>query len=133
MHGPKQCRQGEETMSTSLRHRVLSFNRLGMLSMALAAVTAALAAALLEAAAPAGAAFPGPNGRIAFASDRDGDIDIYSMNPDGTGVRVLTNNSAIDTQPAVSPDGRTTRSRATAMATSRSTRWMPTTAVTCAA
>jgi WD40 repeat protein len=94
-------------MSMSLRHRVLGFNRHGTLSMALAAVTAALTATLLHAAEPAGAAFPGPNGRIAFASDRDGDFEIYSMNPGGSGVRALTDNSAIDTQPAVSPDGRT--------------------------
>jgi Tol biopolymer transport system component len=94
-------------MSTKLRHRLLGFNRLGMLLVALTAATASLAAALLDVAEPASAAFPGPNGRIAFASNLDGDIEIYSMNAGGSGLRSLTDHPAIDTQPAVSPDGRT--------------------------
>jgi len=69
-------------MSTSLRHRVLGLNRLGIPSTALAAVTLGLAAALLEAAEPASAAFAGPNGRIAFASDRDGDDDVRGEDGD---------------------------------------------------
>lgn len=40
------------------------------------------------------AAFPGLNGKIAFMSDRDGDPEIYTMNPDGTGLTQLTNNTA---------------------------------------
>jgi TolB protein len=51
------------------------------------------------------AAFPGANGKIAFASDRDGDFEIYVMNPDGSGVTQLTFNSALDFAPAWSPDG----------------------------
>ena len=49
---------------------------------------------------------------IAFASDRDGDFDIYVMRPDGTGVRNLTRNASSDTSeaaddaPVWSPDGR---------------------------
>jgi hypothetical protein len=45
------------------------------------------------------------NNRIAFSSNRDGNYEIYAMNPDGTGQVRLTNNSAVDTNPAFSPDG----------------------------
>jgi len=41
--------------------------------------------------------------RIAFASDRDGDFEIYTMSSDGFDVRRLTYNSAIDMQPDWSP------------------------------
>ena len=44
--------------------------------------------------------------RIAFASDRDGNWEIYAMNPDGSSVTRLTNSYARDWQPARSPDGR---------------------------
>ena len=47
-----------------------------------------------------------PSGRIAFASDRDGDYEIYVMNADGSGVTRLTDNSADDWSPSWSPDGR---------------------------
>ena len=48
----------------------------------------------------------------AFASDRDGDFDVYVARPDGGGVRNLTRNAASsrseadDHMPAWSPDGR---------------------------
>ncbi|MGH2538376.1 MAG: TolB family protein [Candidatus Promineifilaceae bacterium] len=45
-------------------------------------------------------------GRIAFASDRNGNEEIYLMNADGTGVLNLTNHPAADGMPAWSPDGR---------------------------
>src|SRR5437667_6655635 len=45
------------------------------------------------------------NGKIAFVSDRDGNNEIYTMNPDGTGVKRLTVNAASDLSPAWSPDG----------------------------
>jgi Tol biopolymer transport system component len=51
------------------------------------------------------AAFPGSNGKIAFMSDRDGNLEIYVMNADGTGQTNLTNNAAEDLEPAWSPDG----------------------------
>jgi TolB protein len=44
-------------------------------------------------------------GQIAFFSDRDGNVEIYVMNRDGTGQTRLTNNAAGDRAPAVSPDG----------------------------
>jgi dipeptidyl aminopeptidase/acylaminoacyl peptidase len=55
--------------------------------------------------APAQAAFPGTNGKIAFHSDRDGNLEVYSMNADGTGQTNLTNNPTADAYPAFSPDG----------------------------
>jgi TolB protein len=51
------------------------------------------------------ATFPGPNGKIAFVSDRDGNREIYTVNRDGTGLKRLTNNPADDFAPAWSPDG----------------------------
>ena len=42
---------------------------------------------------------------IAFTSDRDGDQDIYVIEPDGTGLRQLTNENGSDANPAFSPKG----------------------------
>src|SRR5687767_4203135 len=52
------------------------------------------------------AAFPGANGRITFASQRDipDVLNLYSMAPDGGSVTRLTS-SFVDTDPAWSPDG----------------------------
>jgi len=44
-------------------------------------------------------------GRIAFQSDRDGSLEIYVMNADGTAVSRLTNNPAVDVFPDWSPKG----------------------------
>ena len=43
--------------------------------------------------------------RIAFHSDRDGDFEIFVMDPDGSNVAQLTNNEVDDFWPAISPDG----------------------------
>jgi Tol biopolymer transport system component len=52
-------------------------------------------------------AFPGTNGKIAFSSDRDGNLEIYSMNAsDGSNQTNLSNNSAYDRNPAYSPNGK---------------------------
>lgn len=59
----------------------------------------------LTTASPAGATFPGENGLIVFMSDRTGLPDIFTMRPDGTGVRNLTNSLAIDLVPSFSADG----------------------------
>jgi hypothetical protein len=48
----------------------------------------------------------GPN-KIAFVSTRDGNQDIYVMNPDGSGVTRLTDHPAEDHSPVWSPDGGT--------------------------
>jgi dipeptidyl aminopeptidase/acylaminoacyl peptidase len=70
-----------------------------------AVVVAAVVAPLAFAAAPATAAFPGQNGRIAFVSERDGNREIYVMNADGSGQTRLTNTTADEWGPAFSPDG----------------------------
>jgi Tol biopolymer transport system component len=62
---------------------------------------------------PAGAqaTFPGANGMIAFATNRDyplangGGFEIYTMDPDGTNPARLTSNTTDDLLPAWSPDG----------------------------
>jgi WD40 repeat protein len=69
-----------------------------------------LALALMSLVAPATAhgAGMGANGRIVFASDRDtgdGRFQIYSVNPDGSDLARLTDNTLTDRQPAWSPDG----------------------------
>lgn len=45
-------------------------------------------------------------GKIIFQSNRDGDEDIYVMNPDGSDLGKLTDNNAFDGYPVWSPDGR---------------------------
>ena len=48
-----------------------------------------------------------PDGRrIAFQSRRDGNLEIYVINLDGTGLRRLTDHPAADGRPAWSPDGQ---------------------------
>ena len=44
--------------------------------------------------------------RIVFASNRDGDWDIYSMDVNGNNLLQLTDHPALDDHPACSPDGR---------------------------
>jgi TolB protein len=47
-----------------------------------------------------------PDGsKIAFTSNRDGNPEIYVMNRDGSGLRRMTNNPAIDVTPTWSPSG----------------------------
>jgi Tol biopolymer transport system component len=44
--------------------------------------------------------------RIAFASQRDGNREIYVMNLDGSGLRRVTNHPERDDYPAWHPDGK---------------------------
>ena len=53
----------------------------------------------------ADAVVPGENGQIAFSSARDGGLEVYVINPDGSGQTNLTKNTVSDSQPAWSPDG----------------------------
>jgi Tol biopolymer transport system component len=55
---------------------------------------------------PAGATVPSENGFIVFASDRDGDMEIYTIRSDGTGLTRLTHRKGADLWPSWSPDGR---------------------------
>jgi hypothetical protein len=63
--------------------------------------------AVLALATPADAAFPGANGKIAASVYLPpvADWEIFSMNPDGSGLTNLTDSSSYDFQPAWSPDG----------------------------
>ena len=57
-------------------------------------------------ATPAHASFPGSNGRIAYRGFDDSDDEIYSVNPDGAGLRKLTSDDTGERYPAWSPDGK---------------------------
>jgi hypothetical protein len=49
---------------------------------------------------------PSQKGRIAFTSHRDGNAEIYTMEPDGTDVIRMTTDAATDFTPEWSPDGK---------------------------
>lgn len=70
------------------------------------AVLAAAVTALLP--APAGAAFPGTNGKIAFSSPRSGfptEGNLFTMNADGSGQTAITSFNGDELYPAWSPSG----------------------------
>src|SRR3990170_1850695 len=53
-----------------------------------------------------GSLWPSQNGQIAFRSDRDGEPDVFTVDPSGSAPTNLTANSGIaDTQPVWSPEG----------------------------
>jgi hypothetical protein len=69
-------------------------------------LAAALIAALFVVAGPADAT--GINGKINFVSARTGDREIWSMTSTGSSQLQLTNDPALDDDPAPSPDGKFT-------------------------
>jgi Tol biopolymer transport system component len=74
--------------------------------MRAALTIAALVLTAVVATAPsAQATFHGENGRIAFVSDRAGNYDIWTIEPDGSAPRQLTTSPGTDTRPAWSTDG----------------------------
>jgi Tol biopolymer transport system component len=84
-----------------------------LLSLAMGAALSAVVA-LAGTAREAEATFPGTNGRIAFASEGTtgagvdnptGDYEIFTIKPDGTGLKQLTFNTVHDSTPVFSPDG----------------------------
>jgi len=56
-------------------------------------------------AAPARAATEGPS-TIAFTRSAAGNTDVYTISSDGTGLERVTNNAAVDRDPAWSPSGK---------------------------
>jgi Tol biopolymer transport system component len=66
----------------------------------------ALGAALAASLPAAQGAFPGRDGRVVYAGRIDADWEIYSMRPNGSGVRRLTNNRLDDSAPVWSPNGK---------------------------
>ena len=89
--------------------------RAGLLSVA-AAVAMVLAGVVVAFDGPerAEAALPTDPGTIAFQSTRNsavntnsqGGLEIFTMNPDGSGARQLTFNDVNDSLPSLSPDGK---------------------------
>jgi Tol biopolymer transport system component len=74
--------------------------------MAALSVATMIALSVVVGGAPADAAFPGRNGRIAFSTGFSHPSQIYTMRPNGTDVRQLTNvPRGGATSPDVSPDG----------------------------
>jgi Tol biopolymer transport system component len=71
-----------------------------------AAVVLVLVATLTLGAERSAAVPPGENGKVAFASARDRNFEVYSVYPDGSGTERLTRNAAADSDPAWSPEGR---------------------------
>lgn len=58
---------------------------------------------------PAFATFPGPNGKIVFTGNQSGSYQLYTINPDGTGLTQITNlpSTGMDGwSPSFSPDGK---------------------------
>ena len=47
-----------------------------------------------------------PEGLVAFTSEQNGNLDIYTVHPDGSGLTNLTNNSANNYSPLWSPNGQ---------------------------
>ena len=83
-----------------------------LLVLALGAILATLVALLAGTAREAQATFPGTNARIAFDSNRTtgtgvdnptGDSEIFTINPDGTGLKQLTHNTVDDPSPPSPP------------------------------
>ena len=77
-------------------------------------LTAVMAVSILVPVPAEASAFPGANGKIVFSSSRttgtgvsnpEGDFEIFAMNPDGTGFKQLTKNTANDLDPSYSADG----------------------------
>ena len=84
-----------------------------LLSLA-AGVALSATVALAGTAREAEATFPGTNARIAFDSTRTtgtgvdnptGDSEIFTIRPDGTGLKQITHNTSGDVAPVFSPDG----------------------------
>ena len=80
--------------------------RLILASVVTIGILALVLVPLLVATSADEAAFFGASGKIVFATARDGNFEIYSMNADGTDQMNLTNfPSADDGHPSWSPDG----------------------------
>ena len=104
------------TEATTLRSGTEGKARSAVLvSLALGAVLAALVTVMAATAREAEASFPGTNGKIVFISKRTtgtgvdnptGDSEIFTINPDGTGLKQLTTNTGDDREPTLSPDGQ---------------------------
>src|SRR5919197_4596528 len=75
----------------------------GRLALALVVLVPVALVGAGTGAAPATALSPG---RIVFGSARGGQSGIYAVNPDGTGLTLLTRDARVGDAPRPSPDGR---------------------------
>ena len=73
---------------------------------ALVAVVLAVGLPAVQGVSASRATGPPSNGKIAFMSTRDGNPEIYTVNPDGSGLTRLTHSDTGDITPAWSPDGK---------------------------
>src|ERR671917_344898 len=91
--------------TTSKRRRSLLLG-LGVGVALAGAVALAGVAQQADAAAPEKIVFVSERTTGKGVSNPTGDAEIFRMNPNGTGVRQLTFNQALDTRPLLSPDGQ---------------------------
>lgn len=103
------------TQATTHEAEVQSNTRRALLLVLALGVVLAALVALAGTARQAEATFPGANGKIVFVSQRTtgtgvdnptGDPEVFTVNPDGTGLKQLTFNTSDDREPVLSPDGR---------------------------
>jgi len=114
----ERTREGSRAMTiqTNIRQRIGSIEKMkALLAACLMMVATLLAASLLAPGPVQASAFPGANGKIVFSSDRttgtgvhnpEGDLEIFTMNPDGTALKQLTKNTVGDFHPSYSSDGK---------------------------
>ncbi len=76
-------------------------------SLAIAALVLVLGLGLVAVAQPARATYPGStDGRLAIGAEVDGNVDIYTVLPNGAAVHRLTTDPLFDACPAWSADGK---------------------------
>jgi Tol biopolymer transport system component len=76
------------------------------ISVKLAVAITAAAASVALASAPVGAQVREPQAAVLFTSTRDGDSDVYGVNPDGTGFTNITRTRTEESDLVASRDGR---------------------------
>src|SRR5918995_4331100 len=104
---------GEVEPFPSVKRRKVVAMRKGVLSLTstilailLAAVATVAGGPLAAGTKPAGAAFPGKNGKIVSASNRHGGWEIYTISPARKNLKRLTDNPAKNVDPTWSADGK---------------------------
>jgi Tol biopolymer transport system component len=102
------------TQATTQKAQARGKRRSAVLASLVLGAVLSGALALAGVAQQAEATFPGTNARIAFVSERTtgtgvdnptGDPEIFTINPDGTGLKQLTFNTLEEYSPIFSPDG----------------------------